>query len=170
MKEQVSQEHKYDTEEEIFNEIIPGYQLTIDKVLKTGVTLFPNNEIVYWPPNGRRLRFTFSEFNERVNKLGWVLKELGVVGGDPRRMGTRVAILDWNTHRFLELLYAIPMYGAVLQPVNIRLAPEEIIYVMNKSKDEVAFVYSDFLPLIKAIVPKLEYLRKIVVMHDGEEQ
>lgn len=40
---------------------------------------------------------------------------------------------------------------------------------MNKSRDEVAFVNADFLPLIKAIAPKLEHLRKIVVMHDGEE-
>ena len=169
MVSEASQQYEHDVEEEMFNEIIPGYQLTIDKILKTGVTLFPNNEIVYWPPNGRRLHFTFKEFNERVNRLGWVLEELGVVSGNPRKMGTRVAIFDWNTHRFLELLYAVPMYGAVLQPVNIRLAPEEIVYVMNKSKDEIAFVNADFLPLIKAVAPKLEYLRKIVVMHDGEE-
>jgi len=150
-------------------ELIPGYQLTIDKVLRSGVSLFPNNEIIYWPPGGRRLRFTFSEFNDRVQRLGSVLEGLGLEPGSPGKMGTRVAILDWNTHRFLELLYAVPMYGAVLQPVNIRLSPEEIVYVMNKSKDEVIFTNEDFLLLVKLLTPRLKFAKKVVVMRDREE-
>jgi fatty-acyl-CoA synthase len=103
----------------------------------------------------------------RVNRLGVALEKFGVRRAEkPWEMGTRVAVMDWNTIRFQELMYAVPMYGAVLYTVNIRLAPEEIIYTMNVAEPEVLFVHMDFVPYLGTILENVKSIRNVVVMND----
>ena len=78
-------------------------------------------EIVYRD----QLRYTYPTLIERVARLANVLTAAGVKPGDT------VAVMDWDSHRYLECMFAIPMIGAVLQTINIRLSPEQITYTMN---------------------------------------
>jgi len=82
---------------------------------------------------GRILRFTYAEFGARVAQLAHALAAIGV------RPGDRVASFAWNGHRHLELYYAVPMIGAVLHTVNIRLFPDQAAFVLDHAGDRVVF-------------------------------
>ncbi len=94
-------------------------------------------------------RFTYAEFFERCCRLAAALAKLGVKSGD------RVAFLSYNCHRLLEAYYGVLQAGAVLLPLNIRLAPGEIAFILKDSEARVVFVDPDFLPLIDAIRTQL---------------
>ncbi len=143
------------------------YQLNVEKIFRYALQIAPEQKIVYAPPRFGEIEYTYREFAERVNRLGNFLEELGVkaAAGD-YEMGTRVAVMDWNTTRYQELMYAVPMYGATLYTVNIRLAPEEIIYTMNVAKPEVLFIDSSFLQYLPAILQMVGSIKKVVVMSD----
>ena len=79
-------------------------------------------------------RRTWAEMADRVARIAGGLKEAGV------RPGDRVAILALNSDRYLELLYAIPWLGAVMVPINTRLATPEVRYVLEDSGTRVLFV------------------------------
>jgi len=61
-----------------------------------------------------------------------------------------VAVLDWDSHRYLECFFAIPMMGAVLHTVNVRLSPEQILFTMNHAQDVVVITNDEFLPILEA--------------------
>ena len=94
-------------------------------------------------------RFTYSEFAERVGRLAGALRESGV------RPGDRVAFLSTNCHRLLEAYYGVVEAGAVLLPLNIRLAPQELAYILNDSGACVLFLQSHFLELVESFRSKL---------------
>jgi fatty-acyl-CoA synthase len=106
-------------------------------------------------------RYRVSDMAGRVEALAGALEGLGVGRLD------RVATLDWNTHWHLEAYFAVPMMGAVLHPVNIRLAPSEIAYVMRQAGDRVVLVNSDFLPLVEKVAPSVPTLRAVVVVDEA---
>jgi len=143
------------------------YQLTVDKILHYALQIAPEQKMVYAPPNFEKKEFTYMEFAERVSRLGNVLEELGVKRGrGDYEMGTRVAVMDWNSIRYQELMYAVPMYGATLYTVNIRLAPEEIIYTMNVAEPEILFIDMSFAQYLKPILQMVRAIKKVVVMSD----
>jgi fatty-acyl-CoA synthase len=143
------------------------YQLTIDKILRYGLFIAPDQKIIYAPAGLPRKEYTYAEYVDRVNKLGTALEKMGVNGGEkPWEMGSRVAVMEWNTSRYQELLYAVPMYGAVVQTVNIRLAPKEQIYTMTVAKPEVLFINSNFLSGLKEIIANVPSIKKVVIMDD----
>ncbi|MGA0382146.1 MAG: AMP-binding protein, partial [Arenicellales bacterium] len=94
-----------------------AYPLLIRHLLSRLNAQHSDQEIVY--ANDRRL--TYGEFFDRVGRLACVLKQWGIGPGDT------VAVMDWDSHRYLECFFAIPMIGAVLHTINIRLAPEQIL-------------------------------------------
>ncbi len=147
--------------------ICRDYQLTVDKIFFYAQQIAPKQKLVYAPPGVQEKVFTYSEFADRVNKLGNLLESLGAERGREKwEMGTRVAVMDWNSIRYQELMYAVPMYGATLYTVNIRLAPEEIVYTMNVAKPEILFIDSSFLQYLKPILQMVGSIRKVVVMSD----
>ena len=116
----------------------------------------PNREIVY-----RDLfRMNYATFNERVRRLANVLTEAGVQAGDT------VAVMDWDSHRYLESFFAIPCIGAVLHTINVRLSPFQILYTMNHAADKVVLVHDDFLPLLDGIRSQLTTVETIIVLSD----
>jgi len=140
----------------------PGYDVTIHYILRRAVTLFPDREVVYRTARGVD-RYTYSKAAERMAMLASALeKEAGVGRLD------RVATLDWNTHWHFEAYFAVPMMGAVIHPVNVRLAPAEIAYVMGHAEDKVVIVHKDFIPLVDAIAPKVKSLEKVIVVDSDE--
>ena len=118
-----------------------------------------SGEIIYRD----QVTLTYPEFVARIGRLASMLKGLGV------EQGTTVAVLDWDSHRYLESYFAVPMMGAVLQTVNVRLSPQQVAYTMGHAEAEVALVHRDFLPLIDAIRAHLPKLRAVVTIDDGVE-
>src|SRR4051794_30783842 len=92
--------------------------LTIGSILAQGVAAAPQQEIVY----GTQRRHTYAALVERVSRLASALAALGA------GRGKTVAVMDWDSHRYLECFFAVPMMGAVLHTVNVRLSPEQILY------------------------------------------
>ena len=98
--------------------------LSIGQILATGVARSPSQEIVY----SDRVRHTYATFAARVNRLASALGALGV------EAGSTVAVMDWDSHRYLEAFFAVPSLGCVIQTVNIRLSPEQILYTLNHAQ------------------------------------
>ena len=135
-----------------------GYPLLIKQLLKTPLVHAPKQEIVY-----RELkRFNYTTLAERIGRLANALESLGVGPGDT------IGVMDWDSHRYLECYFAIPMMGAVLHTVNIRLSPEQILYTINHAEDDVLLVHADFLPVLKEIRRDLTSVRKIILLTDTE--
>ena len=94
-------------------------------------------------------RFSYAQFAGRVGRLAGALRKSGV------RPGDRVAFLSTNCHRLLEAYYGVVEAGAVLLPLNIRLAPQELAYILNDSGACVLFLESHFLELVESFRSKL---------------
>ena len=103
------------------------YPLLIKNLLRNPVRQFPKQEIVY----GDFRRQTYRDLGERIGRLASGLAGLGIKPGDT------VAVMGWDSHRYLECFFAVPMLGAVLHTVNIRLSPEQILYTINHAEDDV---------------------------------
>lgn len=132
------------------------FPLLIKNILKMGMIYAPQQEIVY-----RDLkRFSYTTLNERIGRLANALGSLGVKAGDT------VAVMDWDSHRYLECFFAVPMIGAVLHTVNIRLSTEQLVYTINHAEDDVLVVNSDFLPVLESIRDQLTTVKKIVLVTD----
>jgi acyl-CoA synthetase (AMP-forming)/AMP-acid ligase II len=99
-------------------------------------------------------RFTYAQFAERVSRLAGALIAAGAKPGD------RVAFLSTNCHRLLEGYYGVLEAGCVLLPLNIRLSPEELAFVINDAQPRFLFVEPPFVPLLesfRAIVRSVEF-------------
>lgn len=135
------------------------YPLLLKQLLHTPLVYAPDQEIVY-----RDLkRFTYRDLVKRINRLASALQSLGVEPSDT------VAILDWDSHRYLECLFAVPGMGAILHTVNVRLSPEQVLFTMNHAEDLVVVVHQDFLPLLEGIADKLETVKKYILIKDTDE-
>ncbi|WP_244993690.1 long-chain fatty acid--CoA ligase [Pseudidiomarina sediminum] len=137
-----------------------NYPLLIKQLLLSAERYAGDNEIV-GGNNGKR--YSYAEFVERVHRLANVLTEAGVKEGDT------VAVLDWDTPRYLECFFAVPMIGAVLHTVNVRLAPEQIVYTMNHAHDDLVLVHDDFLPLIAKVQDELSTVKGYIQLTDAEQ-
>jgi len=110
------------------------------------------------------VRMTYATLRERIARLASGLSQLGA------QHGSTVAVMDWDSHRYLECYFAVPMMGAVLQTVNVRLSQAEIAYTINHAGAEILFVHTDFLPVVEAIKDQLETVRTFVwIDEEGSE-
>src|SRR6476661_9871355 len=121
-------------------EVIMIIPLTPLRFLRYSSQQFPSRTAVVCGDH----RFTYAEFADRTARLGGVLRALGVQPGE------RVAYLSANCHRLLEGYYGVLEAGAVLLPLNIRLAPAELAYILNDSETAVVFFEEQFTPLVDA--------------------
>jgi fatty-acyl-CoA synthase len=131
-------------------------QLLIKELFRFPLSVAGQQEIIY----RNRVRHTYTEFSRRISRLAHALQRLGIGPGDT------VAIMDWDSHRYLECYFAVPMSGAVLHTVNIRLSPEHIAFTLNHAEDALILVHSDFLPLLKGIRNRLGSGIKRVLLSD----
>jgi len=133
-----------------------SYPLTIGALLKQTVYRKASREIVYG-----KTRYPWPKLFDRVNGLAAGLRSMGV------KEGSKVAVVDVDTNRYLEAYYAVPMMGAVLHTVNVRLPPEQIAYTMAHAEDELVMIRDEFLPLGMKIAPQLKSLKGVVTMSDS---
>ena len=136
-----------------------SYPLLIKGLLKNSLIRSPDQEIIYRD----QMRYTYREFHQRVAKLANVLETLGVKQGDT------VAVMDFDSHRYLECYFAVPMMGAILHTVHIRLSPEQILYTINHAEDDVILVNSELLPLLEPIKDKIETVKKIILIKESDK-
>lgn len=135
------------------------YPLLIKQLLLTPLAIAPAQEITYQG----KLRYTYRTLNERIGRLANVLTGLGVESGQT------VAMMDWDSHRYLECFFAVPMMGAILQTVNVRLSPEQILYTLNHARADVLLVNSEFFPILQQIAGELETVKTFVLISDEAE-
>src|SRR5215467_9617449 len=132
------------------------YPLIFKQLWHTPLLQSPDQEIVY-----RDLRrFTYRQIVERIGRLASALSKIGV------RPGETVGVLDWDSNRFLEAFFAIPMMGAVLQTVNVRLSPEQIAYTINHAGASTLLVNDEFVGLLEGLKPQIPKVKTLVVMSD----
>ncbi|MEN8687612.1 MAG: fatty acid--CoA ligase, partial [Desulfuromonadales bacterium] len=81
--------------------------------------------------------------------------------------GDTVAVMDWDSHRYLECFFAVPMIGAVLHTINVRLSPDQILYTIDHAEDDVILVHQDFLPILEAIKGRIDTVEHFVLLTDG---
>jgi fatty-acyl-CoA synthase len=132
------------------------YPLLIKHLLHSPMLHAPDQEIVYRDQK----RFTYRELRDRIGRLASGLAAHGVLPGDT------VGVMDWDSHRFLEAFFAIPMMGAILQTVNVRLSHDQIVYTIEHAGPTTLLVNDEFLELLAAIRPRLTKVKTIIVMSD----
>ncbi|MBN2643917.1 MAG: fatty acid--CoA ligase [Desulfuromonadaceae bacterium] len=136
-----------------------AYPLLIKNLLQSPVVDDPQQQIVYRD----QMRLSYAEFRQRVYKLANVLTQMGV------RPGDTVAVMDWDSHRYLECFYAVPMLGAVLHTVNIRLSAEQILYTIDHAEDDYLLVNEEFLPILEQIKGRIDTVKGYILLQDGKQ-
>ncbi|MCX7194262.1 MAG: fatty acid--CoA ligase [Proteobacteria bacterium] len=130
------------------------YPLLIKQLLHTPLANSPDQQIVY-----RDLgRYNYRTLAARISRLG---------SGLCVQSAQTVAVMDWDSHRYLECFFAVPMTGAVLQTVNVRLSPEQIAYTLNHARADVLLVHEDFLPLLASFRDNLETVSRFILLSDS---
>ena len=135
-----------------------AYPLLIKQLLLTPLATVPEQEIVYQD----KQRYTYRTLQQRIGQLAQVLSAQGIEAGHT------VAMMDWDSHRYLEAFFAVPMMGAILQTVNVRLSAEQILYTLNHAKADLLVVNSEFFPVLTQIADRLETVKAfITITEDG---
>jgi fatty-acyl-CoA synthase len=136
------------------------FPLSIASILRYGVDVFGDSEVVTLEDGGSRRRRTFAEIGERAARLANGLKALGVEGDD------RVATFMWNNAEHVEAYLAVPSMGAVLHTLNIRLFPEQVTYIANHAEDKVIIANCSLSGLLAKVLPAMETVETVIIAGD----
>ena len=136
--------------------LMPQQNLLIGQLLFSPARYDPEQEIVYRDD----LRFTYRELRARVPRLANGLAGLGV------RPGDTVAVMDWDSHRYLECFFAVPMMGATLQTVNVRLSVDQILFTLTQTRPALLLVHPDFAEIVTALAKHITFPCGIVMLPD----
>lgn len=134
-----------------------AYPLLIKQLLHTPLAVSPEQEIVY----RGQVRHNYWTLRHRIGQVANYLQALGV------RPGDTVAVMDWDSHRYLECYFAIPMMGATLMTVNVRLSPDQIAYTLNHSGASVLLINAEFLSALDKIRGELRHIDRFVLIDDS---
>ena len=130
--------------------------LLIASLFETAMALGSRNEILL----ADRSRYSYAMFGERVHRLAHALAGLGL------KPGQTVGVMDWDTPRYLECFFGVPMMGAVLHTINVRLSPEQILYTINHAEDDIILVNNEFLPILEQIWERVDAGKILVLLSD----
>ncbi|MGY6533302.1 long-chain-fatty-acid--CoA ligase [Glycocaulis sp.] len=147
--------------------MLPGQmmnrQLMISGILKHAADNHGGREIVSrLPDTGEIHRYGWKDCHERSQRLANAL-----TGPMKVKNGDRISTIAWNTHRHLELYYAVSGVGAVIHTVNPRLAPDQIAWMLDHAKAKHVFFDVQFAPIIDAIAKKCKTVKRFIVMTDS---
>ena len=138
------------------------YQLNVTSILRHAARSFGRQEVVSIKLDGSKLRFTYKEVYARVKRLGNALTGIGAQVGD------RIGVLDWNSHRHLEAYYGIPGIGSVLLLLNIRLAKQDLGYVVNHAEAKYILVDETLIPIAEAIAGQCDTVKGYIILTDKD--
>lgn len=135
--------------------------LTINAIFEHSRLVHSDSEVVTFMGDSSR-RASYCEVGSRAQRLAAALKRSGIKQGD------RVGTFCWNTQEHLESYFAIPCMGAVLHTLNLRLFPEQLIYIINHAGDRAIIVDDSLVPLLARIAPDLRTVEHFIVVGDGD--
>ncbi|MFE2548817.1 long-chain fatty acid--CoA ligase [Streptomyces sp. NPDC059355] len=137
--------------------------LLVTRILQHGMTIHGKSQVTTWTGEAEPHRRSFAEIGTRATRLANALRdELGVQQDD------RVATLMWNNAEHVEAYFAIPSMGSVLHTLNLRLPPEQLIFIVNHAVDRVVLVNGTLLPLLVPLLPHLPTVEHVVVSGIGD--
>ncbi|HEY6252497.1 MAG TPA: long-chain fatty acid--CoA ligase [Candidatus Angelobacter sp.] len=136
-----------------------NYPLTLQPMLERAGKLFGHVEVVSRRPDRSLHRYRFSDFYVRARQLAECLTAAGLQRGD------RVATLMWNHRVHFEAYFGVPVTGGVLHPLNLRLHPSEVAYIVNHAQDRFLIVDDVLLPTLEKFRPQVHFERIFVVRH-----
>ena len=117
------------------------YGLTLDLLLERSERLFPDTAIISRAPDRGLRRSTYGEVARRARALAGGLQRAGLQPGD------RVASLMWNHAAHLEAYFGVPLAGGVLHTLNLRLSPDDLVYIIQHGGDRFLILDDVLLPL-----------------------
>jgi fatty-acyl-CoA synthase len=126
--------------------------MILNEILTKALKLFPQKQAIVC---GEK-RWTYQEFCNRINRLSHCLKGLGI------RKDDRVAILHPNCHTFLEAYYAIPQIGGISVPINHRLSPKEIAFILQDSESRILIADPLFKTHVEPIREEIQGIERIL--------
>lgn len=130
------------------------------KFLSRSVEVYPEKTAVVYGSD----RYSYREFQRRVNRLASALTHIGIGKDD------KVAFICPNTPPMLEAHYAIPMIGAALVSINIRLSANEIVYIINHCDAKAVFIDNEFAHLLAAAKNDIPQVKTIVNICDVSDE
>ncbi|MFD9444266.1 long-chain fatty acid--CoA ligase [Streptomyces sp. NPDC060006] len=137
--------------------------LLISRILTHGSTIHGSSQVITWTGESEPHRRSFAEIGARAAQLAHALRDdLGVRDDD------RVATLMWNNAEHVEAYYAIPAMGAILHTLNLRLPPEQLVWIVNHAADRVVVANGSLLPLLAPLLPHLKSIEHVVVSGPGD--
>src|SRR2546429_1543427 len=138
--------------------------LQVSRLREYGSTVHGRAEVITWTggESGPR-RTSFAEVGRRAAQLAHALRdELGITGDQ------RVATFMWNNAEHLIVYFTVPSMGAVLHPLNLRLFPEQLVYIATHAENRVIIVDSTLIPLLARVLAKLSTVEHVVVVGGGD--
>ncbi|MFX0105523.1 MAG: long-chain-fatty-acid--CoA ligase [Candidatus Hodarchaeota archaeon] len=139
-----------------------NYQLNAINLMKHAIRNFARQEIVSRKKDGTLFRYTYADSYERMQRLANALKSIGV------KVGDRVGILAWNHHQHYEIYYGLPGTGAVMVSLNLRLAPQDLSYVINHSGTEFIIVDEDLTYVAESVAPFCKALKGHIIITEKD--
>ncbi|WP_458690901.1 long-chain fatty acid--CoA ligase [Nocardia tengchongensis] len=131
-------------------------QLSLATLLRYASTFQGDSHVSTWTGDGLRTQ-TYREVGQDAARLANALRDLGIGVGD------RVGTFMWNNNEHMVAYIAVPAMGAVLHALNIRLFPEQLVFVANHAEDQVVIVDGSLLPMFAQYLPNLKTVRHVIV-------
>jgi fatty-acyl-CoA synthase len=138
------------SKEEIRQEL--GRRLLLGEMMARNARKFPNKEALVYGDT----RLNYRQFNARINRLAHALMDVGVKKGD------KVAILAYNCNQFMETYFALAKIGGVAVPINFRLHPQEMTYIVNQSDAKALIAGEDFLETVRGMQKDLSQVKTYI--------
>jgi acyl-CoA synthetase (AMP-forming)/AMP-acid ligase II len=139
------------------------YPLTLRNLYERAKTLFPEKPLISRRSSGEMTRSTYADWADRVARLATALRDLGVSAGD------RVGTFCWNHDRHLEVYFAAALSGASYHTLNIRLSPDQLVYIVNHAHDKVLMVDADLAPALVPVLAQAPTVEHVIVIGDGDQ-
>ena len=137
---------------------IANYQLNIINLMKHAVRNYSRQEIVSRNSDGTLFRYTYSDAYKRMQRLANSLESLGI------KVGDRIGVIAWNTYQHFETYFGLPGMGAVMVSLNLRLAPQDIAYIINHSGIKYIILDEDLIELIQSVSPLCKGLLGYIII------
>lgn len=137
-----------------------NYQLNVISLIKHAVRNFSRQEIVSRNLDGNLFRYSYKDSYERMQRLANSLESIGV------KIGDRVGVLAWNTYQHFEIYYGLPGIGAVMVSMNMRLAKQDLAYVVKHSGARFIIIDEDLIQIAEGIAPLCKKVKAYIIITD----
>ncbi len=137
-----------------------NYQLNVISLIKHAVRNFSRQEIVSRNLDGNLFRYSYKDSYERMQRLANSLESIGV------KIGDRVGVLAWNTYQHFEIYYGLPGIGAVMVSMNMRLAKQDLAYVVKHSGARFIIIDEDLIQIAETIAPLCKKVKAYIIITD----